>query len=409
MKESYTKECGTSFNMMTVAEEAARCLLCYDAPCTKACPAGTDPAKFIRSVRFRNFKGAAETVRENNGLGDICARVCPTERYCQLGCTRSGIDRPIDIGGIQKFVTDFERDSGMHILKAGKANGKKVAIVGSGPSGLESALVLLQKGYGVDLYEKNSEAGGYLRTGIPEYRLPNAIIDANIKRIEELGGVFHYNTEVGKDIAFDDLKKQYNAVLVGVGFSEAKMLPMFEGNDHVITAVDFLKDVKAHQGDYDIDDNVVVIGGGDVAMDVVTTLKKLGLSHVTDVVYEEFAEFLASKKELDGAREAGVTIIDGYMPESVNGDTVVFKARNIDAHLTIKASKIILAVGQKVGNTFGLPMNKNEVIAKDHYVADNVFVAGDIDEGDKTVVWAVRKGKEAAYAIDAYLGGENND
>ncbi|WP_288155111.1 FAD-dependent oxidoreductase [uncultured Sharpea sp.] len=409
MKETYMKECGTSFNALTVNEEASRCLLCYDAPCSKACPANTDPARFIRSVRFKNYKGAAEIIRENNGLGDICARVCPTEKYCQLGCSRSGIDRPIDIGGIQKFVTDFEKASHMHILEKGTPNGKKVGIIGTGPAALEAGLRLLIMGYQVDYYEKEGLAGGYLRTGIPEYRLPNAIVDDNIHRLENLGATFHYNTEIGKDRTFEDLKQEFDAVLVAVGYSKAKSLPMFEKNPYVISAIDFLHNVKDDQGSHDVKNNVLVIGGGDVAMDVVTTLKKLGCEHVTDVVYEELSEFLASEKELAGAREAGVTIIDGYVPDAVNGNVVTFKARHIDATYTLTADQIILAVGQKPDQTFGLPMEANEVKEDNYHVDGNVFVAGDITKGDKTVVWAVKKGKEAACAIDSYLGGKDHD
>lgn len=123
MSSEYNRESFPRYSMSTVMEEAQRCLLCYDAPCSRACPAETDPARFIRSVRFRNLKGAAETIAGNNALGAVCARVCPTEHYCQKGCTRSGIDRPIDIGGIQRFVTDFQRTIGMKVLRAGNPNG----------------------------------------------------------------------------------------------------------------------------------------------------------------------------------------------------------------------------------------------------------------------------------------------
>ena len=124
MDNKYIKEMEPGFSPLTVCEEASRCLLCLDAPCSKACPAGTSPDLFIRSVRFRNFKGAAETIRVNNVLGSICARVCPTEKYCQKGCSRSGIDRPIDIGRIQRYVTDLEESLGMEILEVAKDNGK---------------------------------------------------------------------------------------------------------------------------------------------------------------------------------------------------------------------------------------------------------------------------------------------
>ena len=133
METRYGKEIESVFTPVRVREEAARCLLCYDAPCSKACPAGTDPGKFIRSVRFRNIKGAAETIRENNVLGGICARVCPTERYCEDACARCGIDRPIDIGGIQRYVTEQEELLQMAVLAAPeKKNGRRIAVAGAG-------------------------------------------------------------------------------------------------------------------------------------------------------------------------------------------------------------------------------------------------------------------------------------
>ena len=405
MTRGYSDETQQGYTMDTVMEEAQRCLLCLDAPCSAACPAGTDPARFIRSVRFRNLKGAAETIRENNAIGGVCARVCPTERYCQQACSRCGIDRPIDIGGIQRFVTDFEETVGMEILKTGAANGKKIGIIGSGPSGLQAAAALLGLGYEVHIYEKSEKAGGYLRYGIPEYRLPERVVDREIEKIEKMGAEFHCGTDIGTDCTMDELKETYDAVLVAAGASVGKWLPMFEGNDRTETAVEFLARVKAKGGKEEVPDHVVVIGGGDVAMDAATTLKRLGAKRVTDVAYEELCEFLAAEKELEGARQAGVTIIDGYIPEQVDGNTVTFKHRHMDARLCLGADKIILAVGQKPDvKSLGLEMEGNEAKADGYRTADpKVFVTGDLAEGDKTVVWAVRKGKEAAQAIHESL------
>ena len=407
MCDMYKCEAEPAFNFSTAAQEADRCLLCHDAPCTKACPAGTNPAKFIRSVRFRNFKGAAETVRENNALGSICARVCPTEKYCEMACSRTGIDKPINIGGLQRFVTDYEEAMGMEILHAGEPNGKKVALIGAGPANLTCATELLKLGYAVELFEEKAEAGGYLTYGIPEYRLPQEVVRTEIKRIEDLGAVFHLNTMVD-DLKLQDLKKNFDAVVVANGFSAAKVLPMFIDNEFTETAVDFLARVKVAEGNVEVPNNVIVIGGGDVAMDTATTLKKLGCKNVTDVIYEKSCEFVASKKELAGTREAGVTMIDGYVPESVDGHTVVFKHRELDNTLTLSADLIILAVGQVNRDSFGLELNKNEVAFEGYHVeGTNCFVAGDIAQGDKTVVAAVKKGKEAACAVDEYLGSEN--
>ena len=401
MSKKYTST-KKGFDYSTLSEEVSRCLLCLDAPCSKMCPASTDPAKFIRSVRFKNLQGAAETIRENNALGSICARVCPTEKYCQLGCTRSGIDRPIEIGLIQQYVTDFEREKGMEILKVSSSKDEKIAIVGSGPAGLESAALLRMKGYSVDIYEKESKLGGYLRV-IPEYRLPSSIIDYEIKRITDLGVNVKLKKEVGKDISLADLKKKYDAVIVAVGYSASKTLPMFKG-DKVMSATAFLREVKAKKGKYEVPDNVVVIGGGDVAMDVSTTLKKIGVTNVTDVIYEKNEELLASKEELKYARDNNVSLIDGYKPTAYKDGVITFKSRFIDATLKIKADLVILAVGQKIDNALSLPIVENEVDVKNYRVKDsNVFAVGEITSGDKTVVYAVRKGKEVAFYVDKYL------
>ena len=410
MDQKYIKEFEPGFSALTVTEEASRCLLCLDAPCSKACPAGTSPDLFIRSVRFRNFKGAAETIRENNALGAICARVCPTEKYCQKGCSRSGIDRPIDIGRIQRFVTDFEESLGMEILEAGKENGKSVALVGSGPAALQAATSFRRMGYKVDVYEKEKVLGGMLRL-IPEYRLPDRIVDKEIERIEKLGVKFHTGVQVGKDKSVEELKKEHDAVVLAPGYSYGKMLPTFENNKYVVSAVDFLREVKAKKGDVKVPANVLVVGGGDVAMDVVTTLKLLGVANVTDVVYEQFVEFKASKKELEGAQKMGVTIMDGYVPAHVEGNVVSFAHRVIKAEVKVEAELIILAVGQYPDvSGLGIELVKGEVDeGRPYYTKDpKVFVCGDIAKSrfDKTVVGGVRTGKEVAVYVNAALGGK---
>lgn len=405
MVKKYTEEYDACYTPRLVMEEASRCLLCLDAPCSASCPAGTDPAKFIRSVRFKNVKGAAETVRINNILGAICARVCPTEKYCQQGCSRSGIDKPIDIGRIQRYITDFEEAAKMDILEKEPLNGKKVAVIGSGPAGLTSAAELAKLGYQVTVFEKERKAGGYLRYGIPEYRLPNAIVDKEIKRIEKLGVEFKFDAKVA---SLDELKKEYDAVILAIGSSKGKMLDMFANNRKVKVATEWLKVVKSKKGNVKLPNNVLVIGGGDVAMDVVTTLKLLGVANVTDVVYEEFKEFRASNKELRGAQEQGVSIIDGYVPTACRGGTVKFKHRFIPAELKVKADLIILAVGQVVdAEGLNIKLERGE-IAEDNYQikGTNVFFAGDIAHGDKTVVYGVKTGKEAAKDVHKFLGGK---
>ena len=401
MPDSYDKEQETGFTPKLAMEEASRCLLCFDAPCSAHCPAGTDPAKFIRSVRFQNVKGAAETVRLNNVLGAICARVCPTERYCQLGCSRCGIDKPIDIGRIQRFITDFEDVTKMEILEAKPKNGRRVAILGSGPAGLSAAATLAMDGYGVTIFEKEAKAGGYLRYGIPEYRLPQEVVDKEIRRIEKLGVEIRLNTRID-DVG--SLKPGFDAVILACGQNQGKTLPLFEGKRFAKTAVDFLHEVKRRKGKVKVPENVLVIGGGDVAMDTITTVKRLGAKYVTDVVYETFDEFKASQKELEGARKENVSIIDGYVPVAVKGKKVVFHHRFLPAKLEIKADLVIMAVGQKAEYLGVNIMSSQEVTTE---LPVWLFACGDIAPGgEKTVVYAVKGGKETAAKVAAFLGGK---
>lgn len=411
--KSYHEEWEPAYSPDLVIEEASRCLLCLDAPCSSSCPAGTDPAKFIRSVRFRNFKGAAETIRINNVLGAVCARVCPTEKYCQLACSRTQIDRPIDIGRIQKYVTDFEDRVQMKVYHKEAPTGKKVAIIGAGPSGLQAAASLALKGHEVTIYESQEKAGGWLRYGIPEYRLPNEIVDKEIHRIEELGVKIVTNTNID-DNQLAKLLKEYDAVLLSTGSPTGRILPIFEKAKNVETAVHFLARVKEEKGNVEVPNKVLIIGGGDVAMDAATTLKALGAEDVVAVARETVARFPASKEEYQTSHEARVSIIDGFTPVDVKDNTVTFEHVSMQGKLEITADLILIACGQisSLESMKSIPQTRGEAETDGSLVKGfhNLFVAGDIVKGDKSVVYAVRTGKVVANDIDNYLkGGKKND
>lgn len=400
MKE-YLKE-KKGLTPLLAQEEAARCLLCLDAPCSKACPSQTDPAKFIRSIRFLNYDGAIDTIRLNNPLGGICARVCPTEKYCQQGCIRAGLDKPIDIGALQRFVTDYEEKSGYKALEPSQEKRERVAIIGSGPSGLSAANLLAREGYQVTIFERHSRPGGYLTYGIPPYRLPQEVIDNEVKHTTDLGVKIVYDVELGKDISLDSLRIEgFKAIILATGYDEARMLDMFKENPYVETAVDFLNRVRTCEGKVILPESILVIGGGDVAMDVATTAKTLGVKKVTCVAREDMEVFPASKKEFAEAIESEVSIISGFTPNEVNNSKVTFKEVNGEGLLTLSAPKIVLAIGQVPGDlNLGLEKDRMDIKVTDYRTSiPDIFACGDITEGDKTVVWAVKKGKEAAVAV----------
>ena len=190
VKSDFNSEAVAGFTHRTAMEEAARCLLCIDAPCSQGCPAGTDPGKFIRSIRFRNVKGAAETIRENNILGGTCARVCPYDRLCEEFCSRCGIDKPIQIGKLQRYAIEQEEAFNMQILKApAEKKAGKVACVGAGPASLACASELAKAGYNVTIFEREAEAGGVLTYGIVPTRLPKKVVDHDIKMVKDLASL----------------------------------------------------------------------------------------------------------------------------------------------------------------------------------------------------------------------------
>lgn len=404
---NYRNEIVPSLSFLNLTEEVSRCLLCLDAPCSKACPAGTDPAKFIRSLRFKNDKGAIYTVRLNNPLGAVCARVCPTSRYCQAGCSRSGIDKPIDIGRIQRYVTDEEAALGIDVYKKPEVtNGKRVAIVGSGPAGLSAAAMLALDGFEVDIFEKEKELGGVLRYGIPSYRLPIDVVENEIDRILNLGICAKTNFLIDKN-SYADLKKNYDAVILSIGYSKSKSLKLFEGNKNVVLANELLKEIKDKDGEVNLPDNILVIGGGDVSMDVIASCKLCGATRVTAAIYEEAFEYRASEDELSLARKLGASLLDGFIPVEVNDKEVTFKHRNLDNKLVINADLIVLAIGQEIDSLdLNLDIKNNQLNRENYHYEDNVYFAGDISDNEKSVVYAVRSGKEVAKQIAKELEGK---
>jgi dihydropyrimidine dehydrogenase (NAD+) subunit PreT len=399
-------------------EESARCLLCHDAPCSTACPAGTDPAKFIRSIRFRNFEGAVATMRTNNILSECCALVCPYDKYCEGACSRTGIDRPIQIGKLQRYLAQYEANTNLKVLqKIDSVSKEKVAIVGGGPSGLSAAAELAQKGYDVTVFEKNNKAGGWLSYGIPPSRLPQEVIDREVMMVEELGVKFNYNMEIGKDVFFETLIKQgFKAVLIAIGMQKSKIVDIpgitLTG---VLKGTLFLHKAKSSGGDVKLGQRVVVVGGGDVAHDCAVSAKLLGASDVKILYRRKLEDMPASQNEKELARKLNIPIFTGFKPVEIlgkdgfvtaikavgnncNATSVKAHHNNDGATLTLPCDNVIFAIGQEIQGLENLG-NMTEPF---------VFQTGDIVEGDKTVVYGVFSGKKSANEIDLYLTKKRN-
>mgnify|MGYP004573372163 FL=1 len=410
VKANYTAEAVAGFTHRTAMEEAARCLLCHDAPCSKGCPAGTDPAKFIRSIRFRNDRGAAETIRENNILGGTCARVCPYDRLCEEACSRCGIDKPIEIGKLQRYAIEQEEAYGMKTLSAPEKKVGNVACVGAGPASLAVAAELAKAGYNVTILEREAKAGGVLTYGIVPSRLPQAVVDHDIAQVEGLGVKFQFNTEVkAADLA------AYDAVFVGAGLW-ADNLPKIDGIelDGVYAAVDFLKEARTKAEGFNPGKKVLVVGGGDVAVDCAVSAKLLGAEDVKIVYRRTLEEAPGNMTEFHYALSLGIGMTTGMAPAAVKGngkvEAVEFKGfRDEAAELTLSADTIVFATGQKAEDmaaVAGVKVTDKGTIAADDAGAtdvEKIFAAGDIVNGGKTVVEAVAAGKVAAASMIAYL------
>lgn len=416
-RRDYLEEAVHGYNLRTAMEEASRCVLCFDAPCSKGCPADTKPADFIRSIRFRNIKGAAATIRQANALGGCTAKVCPYDRLCEEACSRTGIDKPIQIGRLQAFAVAMEKELNMTVLEAPKANKEKVACIGSGPASLSCAQKLAREGYQVTIYEEFDKPGGVLTYGIIPARLPQDVVDFDIQKVKDLGVEFIMNTKVGRDITIEKLKEQgYKAFFIGTGLWKSKEIDIKGKHLKGVTyAVDFLKKARSSNGEMKVEGDVIVIGGGDVAMDCASTAKLLGADRVTIVYRRTIEEAPADIAELEYVQALGVSIFTKFKPQEIlekEGHVIGLMAEGTDdfSQLKLKADHVIFAIGQEAEDMkkiVSMEVNRNGTIAcdpeKGFTNVEGVFAAGDIVNGGKTVVGAVAAGKSVAESIMNYL------
>jgi glutamate synthase (NADPH/NADH) small chain len=440
------EEVALGYDEATAIEEAKRCLNCPKPRCVEGCPVNIYIPKFVHAVSEGDFASAIKIIKEKSSLPAVCGRVCPQEKQCESRCVLGIKGEPVAIGRLERFVADYAREHGLDKVDETEKiekNGKKVAIIGSGPSGLACAGVLAQKGYDVTIFEVLHAAGGVLMYGIPQFRLPKEIVQHEIDGLKQMGVHVQTNAIIGRTFTIDELMKEegFNAVYIATGAGlphfmhiEGEELNGVYAANEFLTRVNLMKAYtfpKAATPVY-IGKKVAVVGGGNVAMDAARTAMRLGAEHVYIVYRRGEDELPARKEEVGHAKEEGIEFYLLNNPVRVVGDDkgwvtglecVKMELGEADAsgrrspvavkdsNHVLEVDEVIMAIGQGPNplisqTTPALAVNKRGNIVADENGATSmpgVYAGGDIVTGAATVISAMGAGKKAAAAIDEYL------
>ena len=401
------------------------------SPCKTECPAHIAIQGYIKLASQGRYKEALELIKHENPFPAVCGRICP--RKCESACTRGDIDDPIAIDEIKKFIADQDLNKeNRYVPKIKHDYNKKIAVVGAGPAGLSCAFFLAVEGYKVTVFEKQKVLGGMLTLGIPSFRLEKDVVNAEIDILKELGVEFKNGIEVGKDINLKELRNQgYEAFYIAVGAQSGRKIGI-EGENAkgVMTGVDFLRSVNLGE-DLKLNGNVVVIGGGNVAIDVARTAERIGSEKVDIFCLETRDEMPALNEEIEETLSEGININNSWGPKAIvteNGKVtgVEFKKcisvfdenkrfnpiYDENDILFVKADTVLLSVGQSIdlGNLISdsnIEINPNNTIKADHFTyqtgESDVFVGGDAFTGPRFAIDAIAAGKEGAISIHRYV------
>ncbi len=397
-----------ALNRAQAVVEATRCYFCYDAPCIEACPTGIDVPNFIRGVQTGNLAGAARTILEANIFGGACARVCPTEVLCEQACVRNAESgEPVAIGALQRVATDFQMAQGRQPFGRAAPTGKRVAVVGAGPAGLACAHELARHGHDVAVFDAKAKPAGLNEYGIAAYKMADEFAAREAAFVMSIGGIsMHYGQHLGGGFLLEALRRDYAAVFLGLGQAGVNALGIEgEALPGVRDAVDFIAELRqaARKETVRVGRRVVVIGGGNTAIDAATQAKFLGAEEVTMLYRRGPEQMSATLEERKWARAQGVNIVFHAVPLRIEMAEEALAVVTADRKFI--ADMVLKAVGQTmIGEGPMLEAGRIKVDAEYQTSLPGIFAGGDCIAGLDLTVQAVQDGKLAARAINRFLG-----
>ncbi|MFP3384371.1 NAD(P)-dependent oxidoreductase [Tritonibacter sp. SIMBA_163] len=405
---------------------ADRCYFCFDAPCMTACPTSIDIPQFIREIQGGHAESAAKTILNQNILGGMCARVCPTETLCEEVCVREVAEgKPVEIGRLQRYATDLLMEQDVHPFTRAASTGKKIAVVGAGPAGLAAAHRLAMKGHDVVVYEAKSKAGGLNEFGIAAYKSTNDFAAREVEWLLQIGGIsIEYDKGFGKGLTLEGLKADHDAVFLSIGLAGVNALRT-EGEDKegVRDAVSFIEDLRQADDltELSVGRNVVVIGGGMTAVDAAVQSKLLGAENVTIAYRRDRGAMGASRFEQDLAASKGVKLMFNVMPKAIHGngasaeieleytEVVDGRVKGTGETTRLAADQVFKAIGQTLeGAPQGMDVTGGKIAVSEtgRTSVAGVWAGGDCASGGEDLtVTAVAEGRDAAEDIHTSLMG----
>jgi glutamate synthase (NADPH/NADH) small chain len=413
----------------SAAVEADRCLYCYDAPCTHACPTHIDIPRFIKRIASNNLRGSAETIFASNLLGATCARVCPVQELCEGACVLGADHKPISIGRLQRYAMDFARERHLYPTVKAAPTGRSIAVIGAGPAGLSCAGELAKLGHAVTIFEKRSLPGGLSTYGIIALREPVDVAIDEARMIEGLGVEIKTGIEFGKDITLAELQKKFDTVVVSAGLGRTPELGI-EGEEVIIDGLEFIEASKTSAASLKIGRNVIVIGAGNTAIDCATIARRLGAERVTMVYRRTGREMTCYEHEYDFARKEGIefrfltqparVLLGGGLPVGLECLRVELGAPDAsgrpapkavtDSEFVLHADQIVKAIGQEkpsLAKLLGLETKKGFIAVDASFQTSlpAVYAIGDCirASGAASTVMAVEDGKLAAASIHRWF------